>query len=103
MSPPTAAARAERPDTRAGQDVRQQTRELMTHLFRVDDLRDDEDVFEAGYANSLFAMRLVQFVEQELGVAVTGADLVLDNFRSIERIVHFVEGKRGERPIPPGD
>lgn len=84
-------------------DARQHTREFMAQLFRVAELRDDDDIFAAGYVNSLFAMRLVQFVERTFGVPIAGSDLTLDNFRSIDRIVGFVERKqRDERASASG-
>lgn len=54
----------------------------------------DEDVFAAGYVDSLFALRLVTFVESRFGFEVTADDLDLDNFRTIGRIAGFVGAKR---------
>lgn len=53
----------------------------------------DEDIFEAGLVNSLFALQLVQFVERELGVKVENEDLTLDNFRSFNAVGRFVRRK----------
>lgn len=55
---------------------------------------DDEDLFDSGYVNSLFAVQLVMWIERVLGVAVERADLDIANFRSISIIATFVETKR---------
>lgn len=60
-------------------------------------LGDDEDIFATGYVNSLFAVQLVMFVETEFGVAVSGDDLDIRNFRTINHIDAFVAGKL---PVP---
>jgi methoxymalonate biosynthesis acyl carrier protein len=55
------------------------------------ELRDDDDIFETGLANSLFVMQLVLFVEQEFGFVVRNEDLERDNFRSVNTITRLVE------------
>ncbi|OLR93048.1 phosphopantetheine-binding protein [Actinokineospora bangkokensis] len=54
------------------------------------DLADDEDIFEAGLVNSLFAMQLVVFVEQEFAFRIGNDDLERDNFRSVDAITALV-------------
>lgn len=59
------------------------------------DLADDEDIFETGLVNSLFAMQLVLFVEQEFAIEISNADLERDNFRTVESISGLVERNGG--------
>jgi methoxymalonate biosynthesis acyl carrier protein len=54
----------------------------------------EEDIFNAGFVNSLFAMKLVVFLEKEFSLAVGPEDLDLANFRSIAAMTRFVERKR---------
>lgn len=68
-------------------------RDFIARHVRGYDLRDDEDIFASGFVNSMFAMQLVQFVEQEFGVAVENEDLEIDNFRSVNAIAALVERK----------
>jgi acyl carrier protein len=70
-------------------------REFTSRFFRGHDLRDDEDIFAAGFVNSLFALQLVQFVETEFGITVENEDLDIDNFRTFSAIAALVERKRG--------
>lgn len=53
-------------------------------------LTKDEDLFASGLVSSMFAMELVVHLESEYGVSVTGSDLKLDNFRSIETMAALV-------------
>ncbi|MFF4241171.1 acyl carrier protein [Actinomadura geliboluensis] len=53
------------------------------------------DLFASGVVSSLFAMELVVFVEGEFGVTVEGADLALDNFRTLRSMSALVTRLRG--------
>ncbi|HEY3748347.1 MAG TPA: hypothetical protein VGL80_04035 [Pseudonocardiaceae bacterium] len=55
---------------------------------------DDEDFFETGYVNSLFAVQIVMFVESTLGVPVVDGDLDIANFSTINRIDGYANRKR---------
>jgi acyl carrier protein len=68
-------------------------REFLSRFFRDHQLADDEDIFASGYVNSMFAMQLVQFVEQEFGITVESEDLELDNFRTVDAISALVGRK----------
>lgn len=65
-------------------------REFVLGFVKDDSLEDDEDMFELGYVNSLFAMRLVMFVEKTFQLTISREQLRLANFRSIEAIVELV-------------
>jgi acyl carrier protein len=67
-----------------------------TNMNAVDDgvrLRDDDNIFAKGYVSSLFAMRLLNFVESTGGIAVADEDIVLANFSSVDAMVSLI-GKR---------
>jgi methoxymalonate biosynthesis acyl carrier protein len=48
------------------------------------------DLFASGAVSSLFAMELVVFVESTFGITVEGADLALDNFRTVRKMSSLV-------------
>lgn len=50
----------------------------------------DLDLFGSGLVSSLFALQLVVHVETAFGVAVAGAELKLDNFRTVDAITDLV-------------
>ncbi len=54
---------------------------------------DSDNIFELGFVNSLFAMKLVSYVENNFNISVGNADLRLDNFNSIDNIVKFINSK----------
>ena len=56
---------------------------------------DEDDVFQVGGATSLFAMELVLFIEESLGVALEDDDLKRENFSTLNAMMRMVDGKRG--------
>ncbi|WP_405773943.1 acyl carrier protein [Streptomyces sp. NBC_01538] len=72
-------------------DVRGQVREFISGRFPQITFDDDQDIFEMGFVNSLFAMELVMFVEREFGVRVPKTELRRENFRSVTTITEVIE------------
>lgn len=52
---------------------------------------DDDNLFELGFVNSLFAKKLVMYVEQDFNVMVSDEELDISNFNSVSNIVRFIE------------
>lgn len=75
------------------QDVSTKVRAFFARFFQNIELQDDQDIFAMGFVNSLFAMQLVLFVENEFGISVENEDLDIDNFRTISAITNLVERK----------
>lgn len=80
--------------------IKPRVREFLGQFIR-HELSDTDDMFAAGYVNSLFAMQLILFLESEFALRVEDADLELDNFRSVERIERFVAGKLATATATP--
>ena len=57
------------------------------------ELKHSDNIFEMGYVNSLFAMKLVTFVEDEFEVFIENDELNIENFSTVDKIVSFIEGK----------
>ncbi|WP_063727838.1 acyl carrier protein [Streptomyces sp. RTd22] len=49
-----------------------------------------QDLFASGLVSSMFAMELVVHLEQNYEVAIVGADLKLDNFRTVRQMTELV-------------
>jgi methoxymalonate biosynthesis acyl carrier protein len=47
-------------------------------------LTADQDLFASGLVSSLFAMELVVHLENAYGLDIVGADLKLNNFRTVQ-------------------
>jgi acyl carrier protein len=75
--------------------VKQRIREFIERYVRHRGFDDDVDIFALGFVNSMFAMQLVLFVENDFGIKVEDEDLEIDNFKSVNAIANLVERKRG--------
>ncbi len=75
-------------------EVKQQIRAFLAKYFKGYDLQDDEDIFSLGFVTSLFAMQIVLFVEQQMGVTIANEELQLDNFRTINAMTNFILSKK---------
>ena len=58
------------------------------------ELRDDEDIFAAGYVNSLFAIQIMLFIEKEFHITIEDADMEIENFRTVGAMANLVERKQ---------
>jgi len=63
----------------------------------------DADLFASGGLSSLFAMELVVHLEKSFGVSVRGADLRLDNFRTVTSMTGLVERLQKAAAGGPGE
>jgi acyl carrier protein len=55
-----------------------------------DNIRNDSLVFKEGYFDSMGFVRLVSFLENEFSLKINDADLIEENFESINAITDFV-------------
>ena len=53
----------------------------------------DDDIFEQGLVNSMFALQLVMYLEKEFPIKIENDDLQLSNFNTINHIEQFVQRK----------
>ena len=54
---------------------------------------DSDNIFELGVVNSLFAMRILKFVETEFRIQLQEEDMEIENFSSVDNIVKFIQDK----------
>ncbi|MCM3290558.1 acyl carrier protein [Paenibacillus sp. MER 180] len=54
---------------------------------------DDDNFFKLGFVNSLFAMKLVNFVEQKFGIEVENEDMDLKNFSTVNNLLALIHKK----------
>jgi acyl carrier protein len=74
-------------------DIEGKLRSFLAKIFRNHELQKDEDIFQAGFVNSMFAMQLVLFIETEFKFRIEDEDLELDNFRTINAMMGLIEKK----------
>ena len=59
-----------------------------------DKIKDDSLIFKEGYFDSMGFVVLITFLEENFGIKTVDADLVEENFESINAIADFVIRKR---------
>ncbi len=76
-------------------DISQQVRAFLAGHLANPNLTDDDDIFVAGGASSLFALELVMYIENAFAVELEDDDLERDNLSSIGAITRLVGPKKG--------
>jgi acyl carrier protein len=56
---------------------------------------DDASLQGRGVLDSTGVLELIEFLEREFGIAVPDADLLPQNLDSVDRLVAYVERRRG--------
>ena len=69
-------------------------REFLAKHIKDTDVKNADDIFALGLVDSLFAMQLVLFAEQAFDIEVTGEDLDMANFRTINGVAALVKRKQ---------
>lgn len=59
-------------------------------------LSDDDNIFERGFINSLFAAQLIVFLENHFGISIPDEELELNNFQSIVAMAKLAEKLRAQ-------
>ncbi|MCR5730421.1 MAG: acyl carrier protein [Ruminococcus sp.] len=67
--------------------------EFLGKYFDVSKVNKEDNIFELGFVNSLFAMQMVSFLENEFDFEISNDELNLDNFKSINSILAFIDSK----------
>lgn len=55
---------------------------------------NDDNIFELGFVNSLFAMKLVNFIENEFNITIQSEEMDISNFNTVHNIVNYVKLKK---------
>ncbi len=69
-------------------------RAFLSRSFEGHPIGNDDDIFSLGFANSLFAMQLVAFLEGEFRIEIDSDDLEIDNFRSVFAMSQLIGRKK---------
>ena len=75
--------------------VKETVRRFLLSSINVADLDDDDNLFESGLVNSLFAVQLMTFIEKTFAIEVGMEDLHIENFNSLNAAAAFVVRKNG--------
>jgi acyl carrier protein len=76
-------------------EIKETVRDFILSSINIQDLRDDDNLFESGIVNSLFAVQLMTYIEKTFAIEVGMDDLDIENFKSINATTTFVLTKNG--------
>ena len=79
--------------------VKEIVRTFINSSINIDTLGDDENLFESGLINSLFAVQLMTFVERKFGIEIGMDDLDIENFKSVSATAAFVARKSAGQAV----
>jgi len=75
--------------------VREAVTRFLLSSINLAKLNDEDDLFESGIVNSLFAVQLMTFLEKTFLMEVGMDDLDIENFKSVNATTAFVMRKKG--------
>ena len=78
-------------------NVKEVIRKFINNSVNIDLLGDDENLFEKGFINSLFAIQLMTFIERKFDLEIGMDDLEIKNFASITATSEFIQRKSCSR------
>jgi len=81
------------------QRVKQVLREFILDSINIRDLGDDDDLFESGIVNSLFAVQWMTFIEKKFKIEIGVEDLDIQNFKSLNAATAFVMRQNGSADL----
>lgn len=82
-------------------DYRNEIRNFITQNLSINDdcavFSDDDNYFQLRFVNSLFAMKLVNFVEQKFEIEIENDELDLKNFSTINNLMGLINKKVADK------
>lgn len=73
--------------------TKQKIRTFLSKFLDETQIADDQNIFESGLVNSLFAMQVVTFIEREFEVTLSNDELDIENFKDINSLEALIEDK----------
>ena len=77
--------------------IKETVKRFISSSINIPNLDDDDNLFQSGIVNSLFAVQLMTFIERTFAVEVGIDDLDIENFKSLNATTAFVLQKNGRR------
>ena len=75
--------------------IKQTVKRFILSSIDIPNLDDDDNLFDSGIVNSLFAIQLMTFIEKTFAIEVAMDDLDMENFKSLNATAAFVVRKTG--------
>ncbi len=77
--------------------IKETVKRFILSSIAIPHLKDDDDLFESGIVNSLFAVQLMTYIEKVFAIEVVMDDLDMENFKSLNAATAFVLRKNGRQ------
>ena len=77
--------------------IKETVKRFISSSITITNLDDDDNLFESGIVNSLFAVQLMTFIEKTFSIEVGMDDLDIENFKSLNATTAFVLKRNGRR------
>ena len=77
--------------------IKETVKRFILSSIAIQHLKDDDDLFESGIVNSLFAVQLMTYIEKVFAIEVVMDDLDMENFKSLNAATAFVLRKNGRQ------
>lgn len=77
--------------------IKETVKRFILSSIAIPNLKDDDDLFESGIVNSLFAVQLMTYIEKVFAIEVVMDDLDMENFKSLNAATAFVLRKNGRQ------
>ena len=87
-------------NTTESNQAKEIVRNFINSAVNIEMLGDEENLFESGLINSLFAVQLMTFVERKFGIEIGMDDLDIENFKSVAATAAFVARKSAGAAVP---
>lgn len=71
-------------------EIKMKVEKFIGRYVNLEGLDENTDIFKLGVVNSLFAMQLVLFVEQEFSIIVDNNDISTDKFNNVSSITNYI-------------
>jgi acyl carrier protein len=84
-------------NTEQEKSIKETVKRFISSSITITNLDDDDNLFESGIVNSLFAVQLMTFIEKTFAIEVEMDDLDIENFKSLNAATAFVVRKNGRR------
>ena len=76
-------------------DYRADIMDFFIKKKRSDGLGFDTDLFAGGFTDSLFALEIIVYLEEEFDLRIEDSDITQENFKTINNMASLVERIKG--------
>ncbi|WP_028517506.1 acyl carrier protein [Ruminococcus flavefaciens] len=73
-------------------EIKEKIRKFVANFIKTEEFGDDDNIL-LSTVNSLFAMQLIIFIENEFDIEVDNDELDLNNFNSVNAIADYIAFK----------